>query len=137
MIRQKIRLPQYDNWEIYAYYAVSQYYVEEIMEHLYDIGIQGRNARQAYKNLSSGKIDTGLCYSNKNMRKSIIVVALTSSPKEFLNSMTHEAAHACVHIASAMGVNHKSEDFAYMVGELCREMYPRVCHLLCNCHSKE
>lgn len=39
MIRQKITLTQYDNWEIYAYYAVSEYYVDEIMEHLWDIGL--------------------------------------------------------------------------------------------------
>lgn len=137
MIRQKIVLPQYDNWEIDAYYAVSQYYVEDIMDHLYRIGIRGRNAKEAYENLTDNRLDTGLCYSNKSMRKSVIVVALASSPKEYLNSITHEATHACVHIADEMGVNHRSEDFAYMVGELCREIYPRVCHLLCNCHEKE
>lgn len=133
MLRQKITLPQYDNWEIYAYYAVSEYYVEEIMEHLWDIGIDSRSARRAFDNLNSGHLDTGLCYSNPSMRKSVIVVALTSSADEFLNSLCHEATHACVHIASAMGVNHRSEDFAYMVGELCRDMYPRVKSLLCDC----
>lgn len=133
MIRQKITLPNYGNWEIYAYYATTRYAVDEIMERLWEIGIDATNARQAFENLMNGKLDTGLCYSNYTSRKSVLVVALTSSPDEFLNSLTHESAHACVHIATALGVNHKSEDFAYMVGDLCQEMYPKVSHLLCDC----
>jgi hypothetical protein len=133
MIRQKITLPNYGNWEIYAYYATTRYAVDEIMERLWEIGIDATNARQAFENLTSGKLDTGLCYSNYSSRKSVLVVALTSSPDEFLNSLTHESTHACVHIATALGVNHKSEDFAYMVGDLCQEMYPKVNHLLCDC----
>lgn len=133
MIRQKIVLPKYDNWTIYAYYAVSTYFVEEIMEQLWEANIDAQNAIRAFDNLNSGQLDTGLCYSNPSMRKSVIVVALTSSADEFLNSLTHEATHACVHVSSAMGVNHRSEEFAYMVGELCREMYPRVKNLLCEC----
>lgn len=133
MIRQRIVLPNYNNWEIYAYYATTRYAVDEIMERLWEIGIDATNARQAFENLSSGKLDTGLCYSNYSSCKSVLVVALTSSPDEFLNSLTHEATHACVHIATVLGVNHKSEDFAYMVGDLCQEMYPKVNHLLCDC----
>lgn len=133
MIRQKIVLPDYYNWEIYAYYATTRYAVDEIMERLWEIGIDATNARQAFENLTSDKLDTGLCYSNYSSRKSVLVVALTSSPDEFLNSLTHESTHACVHIATALGVNHKSEDFAYMVGDLCQEMYHSIKHLLCDC----
>lgn len=133
MIRQKITLPDYDNWTIYAYYATTRYAVDEIMERLWEIGMDANNARQAFENLSMGNLNTGLCYSNYSMRKSVVVVALTSSADEFINSLTHEATHACVHIASAMGVNHRSESFAYMVGELCRDMYPRIKHLICDC----
>lgn len=136
MIRQHIVLHKYDDWEIFAYYATTRYAVDEIMEQLWDIGVDAHNARQAFENLSSGDIDTGLCYSNFAMRKSVLVVARTSSPAEFLNSLTHESAHACVHIATALGINHKSEDFAYLIGELCREMYPDVKHLLCECCRK-
>lgn len=132
MIRQEITLKKYDNWKIYAYYAVSTYYVDEIMEHLWHIGVDAANAKRAYRNLSSGELDTGLCYSNYMNKESIIVVAKTSSSAEFLNSLTHEASHACIHIAGVMGIDNQSEDYAYMVGELCRDMYPKVKHLLCS-----
>lgn len=132
MIRQKIKIEKYD-WEIYAYYAISSYYIDEILEHLWEIGVDGEDAIKAYENLSENKLDTGLCYSNYAKRKSIIVIAKTSSAREFLNSLTHEASHACVHIASAQHVNMKSEEFAYMVGDLCMDMYPKIKHLLCEC----
>lgn len=137
MIRQTITLRKYGDWTIHAYYATTKYAVDEIMEKLWEVGVDATNARQAFDNLSSGDLNTGLCYSNYSSRKSVLVVALASSPTEFMNSLTHEAVHACVHIASALGVNHKSEDFAYMVGDLCGEMYPYVSHKLCKCCSKK
>lgn len=137
MIRQRIILPEYNDWEIYAYYAVNTYYVDEIISHLLQIGIGNKNAKKAYRNLSSGELDTGLCYSNNIQRRTILVVAKTSSPDEFFNSLTHEASHACIHISNALGVDLMSEEYAYMVGELCREMYPKVKHLLCDCCRKK
>lgn len=131
MIRQVITLHKYD-WIIYAYYAVSTYYIDDIMEHLWQVGVDAKNAQRAYNNLSSGDLNTGLCYSNKKNRETVLVVAKTSSAGEFLNSLTHEASHACVHIASATGVDLISEDYAYMVGDLCGEMYPKVKQLLCE-----
>lgn len=133
MIRQRITLPKYGGWVIDCYYATTQYAVDEIMEQLWQLEVDAANARRAFDNLTSGEVDTGLCYSNFRKRSTVLVVALASSAAEFLNSLTHEAAHACVHIASAMGVDHRSEDFAYMVGELCREMYPYVKEQLCDC----
>lgn len=137
MKAQKIILPKYHDWTIYAYYATSMYAVDEVMEKLWEIGIDATNARQAFENLSNGKLDTGLCYSNFAMRKSVLVVALSSSPAEFMNSLTHEATHACVHIASALNLDHKSEEFAYLVGDLCMEMHPVVSRYLCECCNKK
>ena len=130
MIRQKIILNKYHDWEIYAYYAVTTYYIDEILEHLWNIGIDGSNALNAYNNLSNNSLNSGLCYSNYAKKKTVIVVAKSSSAKEFLNSMTHEASHACTHVATALHIDLRSEDYAYMVGDLCMEMYDKVKHLL-------
>ena len=133
MIRQKIVLPKYDDWQIDAYFAVSTYYVDDIMEQLHDVGIDSRNAKSAWENLSDESLNTGLCYSNYKKRKTVLVVALTSSPSEFLNSLIHEITHCAVHISGVFGIDHRSEEFAYLAGELSREMYPMVKHLLCEC----
>lgn len=136
MIVQEIKLNKY-NWVVHAYYSISTYYVEDIMEHLWKIGIDGESAKRVYENMMRNELDTGLCYSNYIQRQTIIVIAPTTSAREFLNSMTHEAGHACVHIATANYINLKSERFAYMLGDLCMEMYPKVKHLLCDdCRKK-
>lgn len=133
MIRQKITLPDYDNWTIYAYYATTRYAVDEIMERLWEIGMDANNARQAFENLSSGNLNTGLCYSNYSMRKSVLVIALTSSPAEFINSWHHELEHLESHIGKVFNLDPTGEDIAYLSGELAMEMYPRIKHLICDC----
>lgn len=133
MIRQKITLPDYDNWTIYAYYATTRYAVDEIMERLWEIGMDANNARQAFENLSRGNLNTGLCYSNYSMRKSVLVIALTSSPAEFINSWHHELEHLESHIGKVFNLDPTGEDIAYLSGELAMEMYPRIKHLICDC----
>ena len=133
MIRQKITLPDYDNWTIYAYYATTRYAVDEIMERLWEIGVDANNARQAFENLSMGNLNTGLCYSNYSMRKSVLVIALTSSPAEFINSWHHELEHLESHIGKVFNLDPTGEDIAYLSGELAMEMYPRIKHLICDC----
>lgn len=133
MIRQKITLPDYDNWIIYAYYATTRYAVDEIMDRLWEIGMDANNARQAFENLSMGNLNTGLCYSNYSMRKSVLVIALTSSPAEFINSWHHELEHLESHIGKVFNLDPTGEDIAYLSGELAMEMYPRVKPLLCDC----
>jgi hypothetical protein len=133
MIRQKITLPDYDNWTIYAYYATTRYAVDEIMERLWEIGMDANNARQAFENLSMGNLNTGLCYSNYSMRKSVLVIALTSSPAEFINSWHHELEHLESHIGKVFNLDPTGEDIAYLSGELAMEMYPRIKHLICDC----
>ena len=131
MIRKAITLHDY-NWDIYAYFSVTTYYIDEIMELLWRVGVDSSNAERAYKNMSSGQLNTGLCYSNYKDRCSVIVVAKTTNASEFLNSLTHEVTHACVHIAKYRGIDIESEEFAYLVGDLCEAMYNDVKHLLCE-----
>jgi hypothetical protein len=135
MIRQKIYLPKYD-WTVYCYYAVSEYYVDDIMTQLWEIGCDGEYARRAYENLSVSELDTGLTYSNSACRETVMVVGMASSAEEFFNSLLHELRHVEAHIASACHLNPNGEEVAYLCGELGRSIYPKVKHLLCDCCRK-
>lgn len=136
MIRIAKRLPKYD-WKIYAYFPVTTFHTDDIMEHLWEIGVDSANARRAYDNLQRGHLDTGFCYTNNNKRTTVIVLSKTSSADEFLDSLTHEICHACVHIAKVNNVPLHGEELAYMIGDLCREVYPDVKELLCDeCRCK-
>ena len=132
MIRQRIYLDNYDIL-VHAYYATTQYYVEEILDRLYEIGCRGVNLRKAERNLSSGQLNTGLTYYSPRHREAVMVVALTSSAAEFFNSLMHELSHLTAYIAKDDGLSFTGEDIAYLEGELARDMFPAVQPLLCDC----
>lgn len=135
MIRQVAYLPEYD-WVIKAYFAVSSYWTGEIMAELAFAGADEEQMWKSYYSLSSGNLDEGICFSGADTRTSILVVAKTSSAAEFYNSTTHEFCHLAAQIAQIVGVNPAGEEVAYMVGEMARDFYPSIKHLLCECCRK-
>ena len=132
MIRQTAYLPEYD-WVIKAYFAVSSYWTDEIMAELAFAGADEEQMWKSYHSLSSGNLDEGICFSGADTRTSILVVAKTSSAAEFYNSTTHEFCHLAAQIAHIVGVDPSGEEVAYMVGEMARDFYPHIRHLLCDC----
>lgn len=135
MIRQVAYLPEYD-WVIKAYFAVSSYWVNEIMAELAFAGANEEQMWKSYYSLSSGNLDEGICFSGADTRTSILVVAKASSAAEFYNSTTHEFCHLAAQIAQIIGVDPAGEEVAYMVGEMARDFYQSIKHLLCDCCRK-
>lgn len=135
MIRQVAYLPEYD-WVIKAYFAVSSYWTDEIMAELAFAGADEEQMWKSYYSLSSGNLDEGICFSGADTRTSVLVVAKTSSAAEFYNSTTHEFCHLAAQIAQIVGVDPAGEEVAYMVGEMARDFYPSIKHLLCECCRK-
>lgn len=136
MIRQTFNLPKYD-WRVTVYYAVSGYYVSDIMENLVDIGCKDKDFDNAYMSLSSGNLDTGLTFSNERKGKTVIVIQLTSSAKEFLKSLRHEVGHLATHIAEAYHINTHGEEIQYIGDEIIDEMWEVARHFLCeDCRPK-
>ena len=129
MIRQQIYIKKYDIL-VYAYYAVTQYYTEEILDRLYEIGCRGRNLQRAEQNIYSNQLNT--YYSPRN-REAIMVIGLTSAASELYNTLMHELSHLTAFIAKDEGLSFTGEDIAYLEGELARDIFPKIQHLLCDC----
>ena len=135
MIRQVAYLPEFD-WVIKAYFSVSDYWTDEIMAELAFAGANEEQMWKSYDSLISGNLDEGICFSGADTRTSVLVVAKTSSAAEFYNSTTHEFCHLAAQIAQIIGVDPAGEEVAYMVGEMARDFYPSIKHLLCDCCRK-
>lgn len=136
MIRQKIRLEQY-GWTAYVYYAVDCYYIEEIIGRLVIMGCNEDMIEDAYRSIKECNLDTGLTYSNGNMRTSIVVISLTSSPEEFQNTFDHEKGHLCKHIVQTLGIDPFGEEAEYLAGEVGQQMFPIAKKFLCeHCRTK-
>lgn len=132
MIKQTIYIDSI-GWLVHAYFHKTRYDVDEIMERLWDLQCNSEIAQKAFNNLISDSLNMGLCYSNYNTKESVIVVGKASSADEFFNSIVHELSHLQGHICDVIGLDPKGEEIAYYMGDLSRDIYPSISHLLCDC----
>lgn len=132
MIKQYIHLDKYD-WRIRVYYEVDAVWKDKIMGDVMDIGIKGKDARTAVAMLKKQEVDTGFTYSNLDEGESVVVVFYGSSAAQFFNSLIHEIFHVHKHICESKGIDPFGEEAAYLMGDLCGEIYPKIKHLLCGC----
>ena len=135
MIHKEIYIPEAE-WLVHMYFALDTFYIDDIMENLYHIGCDGERARRAYENMIADKKNTGFTYSNYRNRESVMVVSKTTSAGEFFNTTVHELTHLASHIANACQYEPTGETIAYIIGDLAKEIYPDISHLLCEeCRS--
>lgn len=87
----------------------------------------------AYGNLKSGKLDTGLTYSNALRRESVVVISRTSSALEFLQSLTHELGHLSCHIAECYGIGLGGEEVRYINDGLIALSWGVSRGIICGC----
>lgn len=132
MIVQNLYIDKY-KWTVTAYYAVTRYYVEEIMENLERLCSEDNYLEEAFSNLKRNSLDSGLTYSNFRKRESVLVVALASSAEQFHRALMHEARHLQSHIASVYGINEKSEEVCYLLDDIVGKMHKVTAPLICEC----
>lgn len=130
MIQQDIYLSAYD-WHVHVYYAVTTYWHDRILCALRRAGCRGVELKRASRNLSAGRLDTGLTYSNFGRGETVMVIGLTSSPDEFLNSWLHEMRHLSRHIEQAYQLSPYGEAAAYLAGNIGQRMFPVAKDFLC------
>ena len=135
MIRQDFYIEEY-GWHVRVYYAVTTYWTERIAGDMWRIGCRGESLRKAYRNLEAGHLNTGLTYSNFQTCETVMVISLTSSPEEFLNSWEHEKKHLARHIEQAYGIDPFGEEAAYLEGTIAQKMFPVAKHFICE-HCRE
>lgn len=132
MIVQDFYIERYD-WHVRVFYAVTTYWVGPIIRELRRIGCAREKLEMAYRNLSSGNLNTGLTYSNFERRETVMVIAKTSSPEQFQNSFDHEKGHLCRHISQTFGIDPYGEEEQYLQGYIGQKMFPVAKKFLCEC----
>ena len=134
MIQQNLHIEEI-GWNLRIFYCpktTSQR--SDVLQCLYNAGCTGRIFRRAMTLLGSGAVNTGLIFSNKSERNTIIVVGRSSDIAEFVNTLTHEINHFIEHVMEALHIESGTEDEAYFTGELyellCRDAVSSVLPLL-------
>lgn len=132
MICEQLHIYKYD-WHVFCFFAVDRYYTDMICDLLQQIGVSDDIMQDAYLHLQRADLDTGFTFSNKYERVSVMVVGLTSTKAEFLNSFTHELRHLSDDIASASGVLLNGEEVAYLTGDIAMQLAPAIEPFMCSC----
>jgi len=89
------------------------------------------------ENMKAGRLNEGFCYSTPSLRRTVLGTGLAESGPEVLNTMIHEIIHICQHIAREDGIDPLGESFAYLGGDIAREVSDIVCELSCpNCGKR-
>ena len=123
MMEQNLHIKEI-GWNLRIFYCPKTTSQRSVVLHcLYNAGCTGRNFRRAMTLLGSRAVNTGLIFSNKSERKTIIVVGLSSNVGEFINTLTHEINHFIEHVMEALHIQSGTEDEAYFTGELYELLY--------------
>ncbi len=126
MIEGRFYLKNYSGWGVSYFLLTSAKDMPVILNRLNTLKCNNLFKRRAKKLLSSGLFNTGLAYSNKKLRRSILVVSEATSVWEFLNSFAHEIDHLEKHIAKALNFSPYSETASYLVGEIIMNMFKKI-----------
>ena len=132
MIRQEFHISKLD-WRVYAYYAVNGYYADEILSRMKQIGCSEKMLLEAGENMTSGNMDTGVTYSNHVYRSTVMVIGVSSSDRQFFNSLLHELRHLEDDLGNMNGIGLDGEEIAYLSGYIAERVFDYVKLFLCDC----
>ena len=103
----------------------------EVMDALYWADAPGSILSRVSENISAGRPNEGFCYSNIDLRRTVLGIGKTTTGPEYLDTAVHEIVHIVQAIAQADGIDPFSEDFAYLAGDISHEISDIVCEKSC------
>lgn len=122
MIKQLFRIDKYD-WKVVVLYEIDYRDTDYVIDTLKMMDAPDYIIRNAYKNVSDGNYNTGFIYSDYDEKRSIIVISKTTSNKELIDTIVHEANHLQSHIATVFNLDEKGEEVCYLIGNIVKTMY--------------
>lgn len=119
MILDKIYL---EDWEVVIVYEATCDDIDQIIKLLKEINCPNIYIKEALNNLEECKLNSGLTYSNLNLKKSVIVINKTSTISQLVNTISHEYYHLICHISKTLDISDE-EELATLFGNLVMNSY--------------
>lgn len=136
MFVQEIYIEKAD-WHVTVYHEVDNWWADEIVDKLIKAGCRGKNLAEAEDMLWHRMRNSGLTYSNLETMETVMVIGITSSGREYWNTIDHEKMHLLQNISQARKIDLFGEEICYISGEFIREIYDKAKDLLCDCCRKK
>ncbi len=113
------------NCDITILYETTCDDINYIIQILQDIHCPINYINRALDNLEECKLNSGLTYSNLNLKKSVIIINKTSSFEQLINTIAHEYYHLICHISTMLNIEDE-EELASLNGDLNMRSYKIV-----------
>lgn len=134
MIVQNIYLSKY-KWHIKVYYAVDSYYTEDILNELLKYNPTVEEYAKVQTLMENYEYNTGFTLTDYDLKQSLVVIGLTTSPSEFQSTFDHEKGHLAMHIAKYYNIDPYGEEYQYLTGNIGKLLFPVARKFLCK-HCK-
>jgi len=131
MITQEFYLKEYD-WSVKIYYAVDTYYTDDILSDLLELDPSASEYFKAKRLLDECRYNEGFTYTNYSLKRTLIVIGLTSSPDEFQDVLEHEKGHLITHIGKYYELNPYGEEIQYLSGNVSKILFKKSKQFLCK-----
>ena len=129
MIQTGFWIGERDWWVMATFDIYGEKALDEVYRSLMACGCPDDEAQKACMVLS--RKNSGYAYSDMEGQYTLLFASRTDSAEEMFDTITHELKHATEHISGFYGVDPKSEEAAYLQGEMARKMFPAVALAVC------
>lgn len=121
MFRQYINIGD-NNWDVFVYYNVDDAGFDELVDMLLYFGCKETVAVKSL-DVVTRQYNTGLTFTNTDLRTSIVCISKASSAEQFINTVVHEAKHVQSHVCEYYNIEEDGEPAAYLIGYIVQHMY--------------
>lgn len=118
-------------WFVTVWYEATLMDADEIVDDLVMAGCYGEDLKECKEALWSGEKNIGLTYANAKMHMAVVVIGEATNEMEYANTISHEVGHLAVFLADESGIDKKSEEFCYLIGDITQSMWIDAHKLIC------
>ena len=120
MLRQYISVGK-DNWGVIIYYNVGKANLGVVENSLRKLSCPEDDIKKALNVLKFK--NTGVTYTNTVHQMSLVCIGQATDAGQFISTVVHEAKHVQSHICSYYGIEEDTEEAAYLIGYLVKQMF--------------
>ena len=121
MMHFEVYLDKID-WDRECYVTTDTLQVNKIMCRLRQLECSDQIMVRAYTILEDQE-NSGFVYSNPKMRKSLMIINMSTSMDEFINTYNHEKNHIEMHICDTLNIDPFSEEASDLSGYIAQSFY--------------
>lgn len=129
MIQTGFHIGNRDWWIMVSLNVSDREDICDVYESLLSVGVPDYKAQSVCMALS--RPNTGYTLTDYDGKFTLIFISRATDPSQMYDSIQHETKHAVEHISNYYGVDPKSEESAYLQGEISRLMFPAAAMAVC------